>query len=327
MLDHRLSRRSLGRLVGKLAALSLLGTLPARASIPHGGLPQLKAALFPFSSSPFPYHGVRPDDGSEFMDVQGQNGRLGHTSPRGGVYYEDRTYSDHRVLAALPAGFDLRKKAAIVVFFHGNNATLQRDVVDRQRVLDQVANSNLNAALIAPQFAVDALDSSAGRFWLPGAFAQFMGEASTALARLWGSGNARSAFAGLPIILVAYSGGYNPAAYALAVGGANRRIRGVILLDALVAEGDKFAAWIAASHRAAFFFSGYSDAAASGNSDVERRLASHGIGFSTGLPRALQPGDVTFVATAGVDHDDYMTNAWVSDPLTWLLDRVQGYPR
>jgi hypothetical protein len=327
MLEHRLSRRSLGRLVGKLAASSLLVSAgAAHATAPRGALPQLKAALFPFASAPFPSHGSRPDDGSEFMDVD-DGDRRGHTSPRGGIYYEDQTYNDNRVLAALPAGFDLRKKAAIVVFFHGNNATLQRDVVDRQRVLDQVQNSGFNAALIAPQFAVNALDSSAGRFWRPGAFAQFMSEASIALSNLWGSRNARSTFQGLPIILVAYSGGYDPAAYVLSVGGENKRIRGVILLDALVAEGDKFANWIAHNRRGAFFFSAFSEAAAGGNAAVERWLAANGISYSTGLPSSLSAGDVTFLPSADSDHDGFMTEAWVSEPLQWLLSRIPGYPR
>ena len=327
MHSQRLSRRSLGRLVGKLAAFSLLATGgPAQAAGPSGALPRQKAALFPFASAPFPYHGEQPDDGTEFMDVVAGD-RLGHTSPRGGVYYESQTYSDNRVLVALPAGFDLRKKAAIVVFFHGNNATLQRDVVDRQHVLDQIQNSGFNAALVAPQFAVDALDSSAGKFWEPGEFAQFMGEASVALANLWGTRTARNAFQSLPIILVAYSGGYNPAAYVLTLGGENNRIRGVVLLDALIGESEKFASWIAHYRRGAFFFSAFSDASAGGNAEVEHLLASNGISYSTGLPTSLSAGNVVFLPSAESDHDGFMTEAWVSDPLQWLLNRVPGYPR
>lgn len=299
---------------------------PAFAAAPRGPLSKMRAALYPFATAPFPYHGTEPDDGAEFMDVNAGNGRIGHTSPRGGVYYESQTYSDNRVIVAMPAGFDLRKKAAIVVFFHGNNATLQRDVVDRQRVLDQLQESGINAAFIAPQFAVDALDSSAGRFWLPGAFAQFMGEAAGALASLWGSRAAKSAFASLPIILVAYSGGYDPAAYVLAVGGVGRRIKGVILLDALIAEDDKFASWIAANRRSAFFFSAYTGASADGNLGTMHLLSSHGIAYSGGLPGMLAPGGVYFTATNG-NHDDYMTGAWVDDPMAWLLSRVPGYPR
>jgi len=321
MAGARLSRRALGPLALGLVAMA------GRASAADGGpLPSFRGAIYTFSNSPFPYHGVKPDDGTPFMDVQSADGRLGHSSPRGGVYYEDQTYSDRRVIVALPGGFDLRKRAAIVVFFHGNNASLEQDVNGRQHVVDQFQDSGINAAFVAPQFAVDALDSSAGRFWQPGAFAQFMAEAATALAGLWGSRSARNSFAALPIILVAYSGGYNPAAYALAVGGVGKRVKGVILLDALIAEEDKFASWIAANRRSGFFFSGYTGAAAAGNINTMHLLASHGISYSTSLPQALSPGGIYFAATAG-DHDSYMTGAWVGAPMAWLLGRVPGYGR
>ena len=42
----------------------------------------------------------------------------------------------------------------IVVFFHGNGATLERDVRDRQLVPQQISDSGVNAVLLAPQLAV-----------------------------------------------------------------------------------------------------------------------------------------------------------------------------
>jgi hypothetical protein len=332
MTEGRFSRRALGGLTVRLAAVSLLGVSlsglrsTAEAATPKGPLARMKARLYRFASAPFPYEGLRPDTGERFLDVKGANGRAGHTSPRGGVYYEDETYSDNRVLVALPGGFDLRKKAAIVVFFHGNQATLQRDVVGRQRVLDQLQASTLNAALIAPQFAVDALDSSAGRFWEPKEFARFMSEAAIALADLLGARDARSTFAGLPIILVAFSGGYYPAAYVLTIGGVGPRVMGLVLLDALFGETDQYVDWIKESHRAAFFFSAYS-AAEGENSVLRHQLEAERIAYSTAPPRALRPGSVTFLATLGLDHRDYVTKAWVNDPLTWLFNRVPGFSR
>jgi hypothetical protein len=56
-----------------------------------------------------------------------------YTSLRGGIYWEDLTYSDKRVLLSIPRGFDIRRPALIVVYFHGNQATLARDVRDRQQ--------------------------------------------------------------------------------------------------------------------------------------------------------------------------------------------------
>ena len=74
----------------------------------------------------------------------------------------------------------------IVVFFHGNGATLERDVRDRQLVPQQISDSGVNAVLLAPQLAVNAADSSAGKFWQPGGFKRFMDESASHLARLTG---------------------------------------------------------------------------------------------------------------------------------------------
>ena len=81
---------------------------------------------------------------------------------------------------------DVRKPGAIVVFFHGNGATLERDVRDRQLVPQQITDSGVNAVLLAPQLAVDAADSSAGKFWQPGGLKRFVAESTEHLARLTG---------------------------------------------------------------------------------------------------------------------------------------------
>ena len=114
-------------------------------------------ALVPFEISPFPYRGEVPEKNRMFLDVL-EGDRRGHYSARGGTYWEDQTYSDQRVLLHIPKGFDARRPALIVVFFHGNEATLTRDVRNRQAVPRQVAESGLNAVLVAPQFAVNALE-------------------------------------------------------------------------------------------------------------------------------------------------------------------------
>ncbi len=52
---------------------------------------------------------------------------------RGHVYWENETYTDPRVLLHIPKGFDIRKPAVMVVFFHGHGAKIDRDVRDRQQ--------------------------------------------------------------------------------------------------------------------------------------------------------------------------------------------------
>jgi hypothetical protein len=306
---------------------AIMAGLLAAAAFPAGAgaAPRRKAvqAIVPFDASPFPYRGRLPDGSGPFLDVN-RNGRLGHTSPRGGIYWEDETYSDRSTLLAVPRHFDPGKPGVIVVFFHGNKATLARDVVKRQRVVAQVEGSSLNAVLVAPQFAVDALDSSAGSFWNAGVFGRHMAEAGERLAAATGIRSAT--FDAMPIVIAAYSGGYNPAAYVLANGDADRRLAGVILLDAAFGEHDKFARWIGGHVGKSFFVSAYGESSAAGNAEIAALLEQRGIEASRGAPHRLEPGTVAFIASHAA-HDSFVTRAFVSNPLQWLLSHVAGYSR
>src|SRR5262249_52704397 len=131
-----------------------------------------------------------------------------------------------------------------------------RDVRDRQLVPQQISDSGVNAVLLAPQMAVDAADSSAGKFWQPNGFKRFMEESTARLARLYGDPGSAKAFANMPIVIVGYSGGFLPPAWSLEVRGVTKRLAGVILLDAIYAERDKFAPWIE-NNRSGFFASSY----------------------------------------------------------------------
>ena len=283
-------------------------------------------SLASFENSAFPYHGLIPNyqetgKTRPFMDVD-DNGRLGHTSPRGGIHWEDQTYSDRSVLLAAPQSFDPNRPGVIIVFFHGNMATLSRDVVARQQIVRQLSDSGVNAVLVAPQLAVDAQDSSAGRFWASGGFAAFLSEAQTKLGELYP--NARGAFRRMPVVIVAYSGGYLPAVYSLAVGGENGRIRGVVLLDALYGERDRFVRWIEGPGRDAFFVSAYSDSSRAGNDAIRAELEAHGIQTVSGLPAALTPGVVAFIDAGSVEHNDFVTSAFGGAPVRDLLSRIGG---
>jgi hypothetical protein len=294
-------------------------------------VPPGKIGLVAFDNAPFPYRGTVPSDGDgddpPFLDAR-DGTRRGHTSARGGVYWENETYSDRRSLLYIPQGFDIKKPAAIVVYFHGNQALLARDVVERQQVPRQLAESGLNAVLVAPQFARDALDSSAGAFWQPGAFARFLREAAAHLAKLQGDRATRSAFAKMPVFLVAYSGGYLPAAWSLQVGGLGPRLRGVILLDALYDNEDAFANWLSDHQSSAFFFSAFSTSGADGNGALQDMLLKQGLDFASDPPRCLHAGDVVFLDTGDrAAHNDYVSRAWTNDPLKWLFNRIAGFSK
>lgn len=278
-----------------------------------------------FKNSAFPYRGdIPPDERHDkprpFLDAS-SDGRLAHSSPRGGLLFEDTTYNDRHVLFATGDAFDPNRPGALIVFFHGNQATLSRDVLERQQTARQLAQSELNAVLVAPQLAVDAADSSAGNFWRPGAFAQFLDEAESKLADLY-PGSSRAAFRRMPVIIVAYSGGYVPAAYSLAVGGAASRIRGVILLDALYGEEEKFANWVESARSSAFFVSAYSTSSHEGNEMLRARLQRAGVPVEEGVPGSLRPGVVAFIDASDARHDDFVNAAWTTDPLRDILSRV-----
>ena len=328
MADRRLTRRAVAGLV---SAPFIAGLLPAAAagaqrSTPQGGVVQkMRSALYRFASAPFPYYGRIPT-GEKFLDTE-VHGRLGHDSPRGGLYFEYPTYSDNRVLLAMPEGFDPARPAMLVLYFHGNQTTLERDVVGRDRLLQQLQASKLNAAFIAPQMAVDALDSSAGKFWEPGSLDRFLAEASGNLADLWGDPKMKKRFSELPVMLVAFSGGYDPLVFGASLGGASPRIAGVALFDALYDEFPRFADWIAEWGETAFFFSAYTTDMEDQNAELRKLLDELDVHYTNSLPRQFVPGEVAFLETRDRLHRDFITRAWVNNPLTDLLNRIPGYPR
>src|ERR1700687_404750 len=201
-----------------------------------------QTTLVSLKSSAFPYLGNNPRTDEPFLNIS-RGGRRGHRGMGGRVFWQDETYNDNRVLMHVPEGFDAHKPGVIVVFFHGNGAMLERDVRDRQQVPQQISASGVNAVLLAPQLAVDAADSSAGKFWQPGGLKRFLAESAEHLALMSGDPGAARTFANMPVVIVGYSGGFVPAAWSLEVGGLGNRVRGVFLLDAVYGELDKFTSW------------------------------------------------------------------------------------
>ena len=301
---------------------------PTAVKVPIAPLKTAITAFVPFEYAPFPFRGRIPDSGKKFIDKT-DGARHGHVSPRdGSVHWEDETFNDNRVLLYLPRGFDIRKPALIIVFFHGNGATLSRDVLDRQQVAAQLEAANINAVLVAPQFAIDAADSSAGRFWQYGVFRKFVEEATHKLAAQYHDKRVEGAFKASKLVLVAYSGGYLPAAWSLAVGQIGSRMQGVVLLDALYSQIDKFASWIERARGSAFFFSAYTESTHEQNEALQSQLTDANLRYKTALPAKLLPGSVTFVGTPALTrHEDFVTQAWAANPLTWLFSRIPGYAK
>jgi hypothetical protein len=284
-----------------------------------------QTTLVSLQSSAFPYLGNNPRTDEPFLNVS-KGGRRGHRSYGGRVYWQDETYNDNRVLMHVPENFDVRKPGVIVVFFHGNGATLERDVRDRQLVPRQISDSGVNAVLLAPQLAVDAADSSAGKFWQPGGLKRFVAESAEHLARLYGDPGAAKTFANMPVVIVGYSGGFLPAAWSLEVGGLGNRVRGVFLLDAVYGELDKFASWIE-NNRSGFFVSAYTRYTKRHDDELMQMLKQKSIAISEDMAGPLRPGSVVFVKTPdGVTHRDYVTHAWTENPLKEVLVKMAATP-
>ncbi len=275
--------------------------------VPYASLPAIKQAqtnLIGFENSAFPYFGKNPRSSS-------------------GAYAQGTRYGDNRVLVHVPAGFDVRKSGVIVVFFHGHGATLERDVRDRQLLPRQISESGVNAVLVAPQLAYDAANSSAGKFWERGGLKRFLAEAADQFARVYGDPRASEAFAKMPVVLVGYSGGFVSTAYSLQVGGVGSRIVGVVLLDALYGEMDKFSSWII-KNRTAFFVSAYTQGTKRHDDELARILRDKGIPVVDELNGPLKPGTVAFLATGeGIRHRDYVTLAWTQHPVKDILVRMR----
>jgi hypothetical protein len=284
-----------------------------------------QTALIGLKSSAFPYYGNNPRTETPFLNASNGD-RRGHRSYSGRVYWQDETFNDNRVLMHVPEHFDANKPGVIVVFFHGHGATLERDVRDRQLLPQQISDSGANAVLLAPQLAFDAADSSAGKFWQPGGLKRFVNESADHLAKLYGDPNAAKTFANMPVVIVGYSGGFVPAAWSLDVGGLGNRVRGVVLLDAVYGELDKFASWIA-NNRSGFFVSAYTQYTQRHDQELMQMIRDKGIAVSDDMDGPLRPGSVVFVKTPdGVTHRDYVTHAWTDRPVREVLAKMALTP-
>lgn len=284
---------------------------------------QQKAAaitkLVALRSAPFPYDGNVPSQEHAFLDVE-EDGRRGHGASHGRVLWEDETFNDPRSLLHIPAGFDVNRPSVLVLFFHGHGATLTRDVWRRQQLPEQVSASEMNAVLVAPQFAVDAADSSSGKFWAKDGLRRYLRDVSGALAALYGQPTARRAFARMPVIVVAYSGGFAPAALAIRSKALAGRLRGVVLLDAMYGYRQTFENW-ADDLKDGFFINVYGRSTARRSRFLETQLGEQNVAIANALPARLGHGEVVSIE-ADVPHRDYVSSSFAAYPVAEILRRV-----
>ena len=284
-----------------------------------------KTKLVEFENAPFPFEGLDPRTGRPFINAD-PTGRPGRAT-RGGFKPEDQTYADQRVLLHIPEGFDVRRPAVIVVFFHGHRATIAGDVLTRAAGGGADFPIACQCGAGRAPIRCERGDSSAGSFWEPELFRLFLEETSEQLALLNGEPGTTRIFDRMPVIIIGYSGGYSPTAWAIHHSSANKRLRGVVLLDALYGELDKFETWIK-SDRSRFFVSAYLGSTRARNLELQRILADQNIPIRTSFEPQLRPGSVIFIA-GGADerHSDFVTQAWAPNPIADLLNRLPEYRR
>lgn len=329
-------------LIGSLAApaaaqeharrVATSGWIVSKVPTPHavisrqGPLPKSVTRLAALNSAPFPYEGMMPGANRPFIEAD-EAGRRFHRTPGGRLYWEDERYSDPRVLLHIPRGFDIRRPGLLVLYFHGHRANLRRDVFMRQRVPWQVSTSRTNAVLAAPQFAVNASDSSAGKLWQRGALKDLVKETAGRFAVMHGDPRSESSFANLPVVIVAYSGGVGPASWAIRNGDLGSRLRGIVLLDAAYGDMGVFADWVARTPNA-FLLSTYTGSTEGRNRELKALIEAYGVKALDTVPARIEPGNVAIVpAASDATHHDFLLRAWTDNPLRDLLARVRGYPR
>ena len=89
----------------------------------------------------------------------------------------------------------------------------------------------------------------------------------------------------MPIVIVAYSGGFGPTLAVLDHGGIPKsRLRGIVLLDALYSGIDRFANWIT-ENRSGFFVSSYTPHTHGHNADLKSILRARRYRMATSSSR------------------------------------------
>ncbi len=227
-------------------------------------------------------------------------------------------YSDNRVLFAVPRGFDPGKPFRIVVYFHGHGSEIEENVARALDLPGQFQRSGANAVLVAPQLARNANNSSPGRWIEPGLAHVFIDEASAVLrARLGGSA---ADWQSAPLIFVAFSGGYRTLATTLNIGALDRRIEGLVMLDAFFGDVDIFAHWLGAHRHRAFLWSLYSNSSRKETEALISHLLESHIPFER-QDRAGAPAGIRFLKVESA-HPAIPRDGPPAEPLADLLRRL-----
>jgi hypothetical protein len=270
------------------------------------------------ANAPFPHSGKDADPHFfDFNDPQtGDRFRTTRTLER---LSEKDHYRDSSVLFYVPTRFNPNKPFHYVVFFHGNRSDVQQSVKDYQ--LDaQVESSGANVLLLLPQLVKNASDSSPGKFSRKNVFRAFMQEAAQVLSQKVGKKYRRS-LEQAPIILAAFSGGYKPLACTLDRGGADSRIKGVLLLDALYEDLYIFGKWLLGHAGGRVFVNIYGEGSACEEKTriLAQFLREHRVPYKEAWPKRGFPKTPIFLIGSSLEHTQVPLEGPPREPLAALL--------
>lgn len=106
-------------------------------------------------------------------------------------------------------------------------------------------------------------------------------------------------------------------------GHASRRVRGVLLLDALYGNEADFSHWVSRERRHAFFVSAYSADTRAANDRLAALLEVAEVPHRRVLPPQLTAGTASVVDLgSAADHAGFANRAWTDDPITDALRRA-----
>lgn len=291
------------------------------------GAPQcLPSFIARLKHAPFPLQAN--DDGAGrlfFNEIDRDSGLRVRVNRHGDRYPEPKHYADPSVLFHIPAGFDRTKPFRLVVFFHGHQSTLERDVVGRIGLIGQIDASGANVILIAPQLAKDAIDSHPGKLIRPGALARMLDEAAGVLARTLGA-DLGARLARAPVVLVAYSGGYLALAAGLVEAEAGDsgfidRVEGIVMLDAVFGNLSRIDAWLQARAGRVFLVGLFGKLSRSWTLDLIYRWEARGQPYGQLLPARLERGSIV-VMQVNTDHQAIATQGPPRNPIAEIIRRL-----
>ncbi|MBF0339352.1 MAG: hypothetical protein HQL95_00135 [Magnetococcales bacterium] len=278
------------------------------------------------TNAPFPFEGRSADGSRPFFDrIDPETGQRLHSVSDEVAYPEFPHYQDNRVLIHLPPHFKPKAPLEILVFLHGHNAELNRTLVEEMALLQQVNAAKRNLVLVAPQMVLDGADSSPGKLGRPKGLENLLKEVSRLLGKKMGRRFA-DRFDRAPVILAAYSGGYRATAMILDKGFAekkrrDKRLRGVILVDAVYSDSDKFLTWLRQPKRRGFFVNLYGPSSAPLSKQLEEEFKKFGLSWSDGLKGRIKSGNILSLSVE-THHKSIFQAGPPHWPLAEILNKV-----